>query len=69
MLWVELPPKINAIALYQSALAEHISILPGTVFSATGRFKNYIRINCGQSRSEALDRALLTLGRLCEKML
>lgn len=65
MLWVELPAKINALRLYRAALAEHISILPGTFFSATGRYQNYIRINCGHAWSEAYDRALLTLGRLC----
>ena len=68
MLWVELPPKVEAIKLFRAGLAEHISILPGTIFSATGRYKNYIRINCGHAWSETHDRALLTLGRLCEQV-
>jgi DNA-binding transcriptional MocR family regulator len=68
MLWVELPSRINALKLYRAALAEHISILPGTIFSVSGRYKNYIRINCGHSWSEVHDRALLTLGRLCERV-
>jgi DNA-binding transcriptional MocR family regulator len=67
LLWVELPAKINAVKLHRAALAESISILPGTVFSPTGRFQNYIRINCGQTWCEIHDRALLTLGRLCAK--
>ncbi len=65
MLWVQLPERIDALELYRAALAEHISILPGTIFSATGRFKNCIRVTCGHAWSEAHDRALLTLGRLC----
>jgi DNA-binding transcriptional MocR family regulator len=68
MLWVELPGKLNALKLYHAALAQHISILPGTIFSASGRYRNYIRINCGHSWSDLHDRALLTLGRLCEKI-
>ncbi len=68
MLWVELPGRINAMNLYQAALAQHISILPGTIFYATGRFRNYIRLNCGHSWTDAHERALLTLGRLCEKV-
>jgi DNA-binding transcriptional MocR family regulator len=67
MLWLELPGKVDAVKLYRAALVEHISILPGTIFSATGRFRNYVRINCGQNWSERHDRALLTLGRVCEK--
>jgi DNA-binding transcriptional MocR family regulator len=68
MLWVQLPAQIDALALYRAALGEHISVLPGTIFSATGRFKNCIRINCGHAWSETHDRALLTLGRLCERI-
>jgi DNA-binding transcriptional MocR family regulator len=64
MLWIELPPKVDALKLYRAALAEHISILPGTIFSATGAYRNHIRLNCGHRWSPAHDRALLTLGRL-----
>ena len=49
MLWIELPSKVNALKLYRAALEEHISILPGTFFSASGRYRNHIRINCGNS--------------------
>jgi DNA-binding transcriptional MocR family regulator len=66
MLWVELPPGVDAMRLHRDALAAHISILPGPIFSATGRYRNYIRINCGNRWSETIDRALLRLGRLCD---
>jgi DNA-binding transcriptional MocR family regulator len=65
---VELPATIDTLKLYRAALSANISILPGAVFSATNRFNNYIRINCGHTWSESYDRALLTLGRLCEKV-
>jgi DNA-binding transcriptional MocR family regulator len=68
MLWVELPSRINALKLYQAALEEHITVIPGSLFSASGRYRNYIRINCGHRWSETHDRALLLLGRLCEKL-
>ena len=67
MLWVELPPRIDSLKLYRAAFAEHISIVPGTLFSTSRRYRNYVRINCGHRWSEAHDRALLTLGRLCDK--
>jgi len=68
MLWVELPGRLNALKLYRAALEQHITIVPGAIFSASGRYRNYIRINCGHRWSEAHDRALLTLGRLCDKL-
>ncbi len=67
MLWIELPRNVNALKLHRAALLERISILPGVLFSATGRYKNYIRINCGHVWTKSHDRALLTLGRLCER--
>src|SRR5579871_6848701 len=66
MLWLELPARIDALKLYRAALAERITVLPGPIFSVTGRYKNYIRINCGHRWTEEHDRALLTLGRLAE---
>ena len=67
VLWVELPERVDAAKLYRAALAQHISILPGVMFSPSGRFKNHVRISCGQTWSDAIDRALITLGKLCEK--
>jgi DNA-binding transcriptional MocR family regulator len=68
MLWVELSPKISGFKLYRAALEHHISIMPGMIFSATGKYKNHIRLNCGLPWSDALDKALLTLGRLCSQI-
>ena len=67
LLWVELPRKTDSLKLYEAALAEHITILPGTVFCCGSRYRNYIRMNCGHVWSEVHERALLKLGRLCDQ--
>lgn len=64
LLWIELPKKVDAVKLFRAALAVNISVVPGPIFSATGRFGNCIRISCGYKWSDTIDRALLTLGRL-----
>ena len=66
VLWIELPKRVDSIALYHAALKEGISISPGPVFSASGKFRNYIRLNCGIRWSDEVDRAILKIGRLCE---
>src|SRR5262249_11829067 len=66
VLWIELPKRIDSIALYNAALREGISISPGPIFSASGKYRNYIRMNCGIRWSDEVDRAILKLGRLCE---
>lgn len=66
LLWIEMPPKTDALKLYRAALAERIAILPGKIFSPSNRFRHHIRINCGRMWNEKHERALVRLGRLCE---
>ena len=68
VIWVEFPETVDALALCQKALAERISIAPGTVFSASGKYRNCIRLNCAQPWSDTLEQALLSLGRMAESM-
>jgi DNA-binding transcriptional MocR family regulator len=63
-LWVELPPEVKALTLYQQALAAGITIAPGPIFSAKQQFENFIRINCGNPWSEVIDNAIRKLGQL-----
>jgi DNA-binding transcriptional MocR family regulator len=65
VVWVELPAKCDAMKLYEQALQRKISIAPGPIFSATGRFRNFVRLNCSSPWSGELDAALRTLGDLC----
>jgi DNA-binding transcriptional MocR family regulator len=44
-LWVEMPEGVDAMRLYHQALAAGISIAPGSLFSAAGKFTNCIRLN------------------------
>ncbi len=62
--WVELPVGIDAMALHHTALAQHISVAPGPMFSARAEFQHHIRLTCGQLWDETLERATRTLARL-----
>ena len=63
-LWIELPPVINALAVYEQALAAKISIAPGPIFSAKQKFQNFIRLNCGNPWSDAIENAIRKLGQI-----
>lgn len=64
MLWVELPPGVDGIRLYQEAMKNGISIVPGAAFTATDRFGNYIRLSCTTPFSGRMAAAVETLGEL-----
>jgi DNA-binding transcriptional MocR family regulator len=62
-LWIELPEQVDALAVYREALSNGISIAPGPLFSAKQKFSNFIRLNCGNPWSDAIENALKSLGR------
>ncbi|KPV39749.1 GntR family transcriptional regulator [Thiohalorhabdus denitrificans] len=67
VLWVELPESVDALALYQSALAEGISLAPGPMFSPTQKFRNFVRLNCAQPWNAAFEQALRRVGELARE--
>lgn len=67
LLWIELHPDVDALDVYHKALNRHISILPGIVCSASGRFKNHIRIGCGSPFTKDIEQAIATLGSLIDE--
>jgi DNA-binding transcriptional MocR family regulator len=64
VLWVELPPGIDALAVYEQALRRRIVIAPGPLFSARQRFANCIRISAGTPWSERIEAGIKTLARI-----
>ena len=69
ILWVELPPGSDSLALFHACLAEHICFAPGTMFSATDRYRRCLRLGVG-GRWDAEQRAgLRRIGELARAML
>lgn len=64
VLWVELPPGNDALALHEQALRKRIVIAPGPLFSARSRFTNFIRISCGSPWSDRVADGIKTLARM-----
>lgn len=62
VLWVEIPGA-DTTELYERALPEGIVFAPGEIFSASGKFRNALRLNAG-IWNEGTARAVERLGRL-----
>ena len=63
-IWVELPERIDTLQLHRAALGHGISIAPGPLFSATGGFGNFLRLNYGHPWNGGLEQGMATLGKL-----
>jgi len=68
ILWLELPGDIDTIALFEACLDEHICIAPGSLFSATDRFRHCMRLGLGGKWGDAERRALARVGKLAEAL-
>jgi DNA-binding transcriptional MocR family regulator len=67
LLWVELPGGVDSLELYKRALEAGIAILPGYLFSATERYRNFIRLNSA-NYSDEVEWAVGRLGLLVDEL-
>ncbi len=63
LLWIELPGKVSADALFEAALDRGIKVSPGSMFSNARRFDHYLRLSCGVTYGPEVDAALRMLGQ------
>jgi DNA-binding transcriptional MocR family regulator len=66
VIWVELPGRIDTLALYEKALSAGVNFAPGPLFSASGRYRSFLRLNCGRMWTPAIEGALIRLGKLAK---
>ncbi|MET0207855.1 MAG: PLP-dependent aminotransferase family protein, partial [Burkholderiaceae bacterium] len=69
ILWAELPQGLDSTALYEACLAERIVIAPGSMFSASPRFRHCVRLGVGGKWGAEHPRALQRVGALAREML
>lgn len=67
ILWVEMPDGTDAIQLYLRALEQGISIVPGPLFSLSGKYGNHIRLSAALW-NERLESGIRTLGELAQEL-
>lgn len=67
VLWVELPEEIDTSLLHERAVDENLAYVPGELFSASGMYRNCLRLNCGNPHTPEIDDAVRRLGALMEK--
>ncbi len=64
VLWVQLPSGVDSLSLYEDAAAEGVRFAPGPMFSASGGFREYLRLNTGFPHTPAIEAQVAHLGRL-----
>ncbi|HET6418902.1 MAG TPA: PLP-dependent aminotransferase family protein [Geobacteraceae bacterium] len=67
VIWVEMPEYVDSIKLYGQALKMGITIAPGLIFSASRKYRNFIRLNAAYW-SERIEKSLAVIGELASTM-
>lgn len=67
-LWIELPGNVSGLDLFNKAIEEGISIVPGEIFSQDDYYENYIRLDSG-CYTEDLKPAIIKLSQLVKGLL
>jgi len=67
-LWIELPWRVDAVALRDAAIQRNISICPGPIFSVASEFGHFIRVNCALRLDDRVLDAIMALGRMAHHL-
>ncbi len=62
MLWVELPEGVDMLCVSRQLCRLKIQIAPGSLFSASGKYRNCLRINCALPLTERYREAISKQG-------
>jgi len=62
MLWVELPPQVDMVCVANKLAQIKIRVAPGSLFSASGKHRNCLRINCALAPEEKYRKVMERLG-------
>ena len=58
ILWVEFPIEVDSVKLNKRLENRNISIAPGVIFSASGKYRNFIRMNFSRVPDDRIKTAL-----------
>ena len=62
MLWVELPEQVDMVCVAKQLCRLKIQVAPGSLFSASGKYRNCLRINCALPPIEKHKEVMVQLG-------
>lgn len=68
LLWVQMPRAVSSVRLAELAREQRISVAPGVLFSASGRYEHCLRLNLALRHDRRVDDAVRTLGRLAHEL-
>jgi len=64
VLWVRCNEYVDTRVLFHEAIEQGVSFAPGSIFSPSGKYTNFMRISFGVQWSDEIENAVVKLGQL-----
>lgn len=69
VLWVELPAQFDSVKLAEQCKDRSVCIAPGTLFSASGKFRQCMRLNFSEKTAEQREQGIVELASLLDQQI
>lgn len=69
MLWVELPESFDTLRLNRALLGQGVQIAVGCIFSASGKYRNCLRMNFASRTTDEIEAAVRNVGATAIRLL
>ena len=69
MLWLELPEGFDSLRLNRALLEQGVQIAVGSIFSASGKYRNCLRMNYAAKPAYQIEDAVRKVGLAATKLL
>lgn len=69
VLWLKFPEHFDTATIFDDAIAQGTSFTPGTMFSASGKYRNFMRVSFGVDWGDEVEGAVVNLAHLIDKAL
>ncbi|OMH33919.1 PLP-dependent aminotransferase family protein [Motiliproteus sp. MSK22-1] len=69
LLWVELPEAIDSVKLNDRLECKGVGIAPGVLFSASGKYRNCLRLNYAEESNRKIQQSIEVIGEEITQML
>ncbi|MEL7938899.1 PLP-dependent aminotransferase family protein [Pseudomonas delhiensis] len=68
MLWVELHPQFDSVRLNRELQAERVQVAAGSIFSASGKYRNCLRLNYSNRDLPRIEEAVRKVGACATRL-
>ena len=69
MLWIELPEHFDTLKLNRALLEQNVQIAVGSIFSASGKYRNCLRMNFASRPDARIEASVKTVGATAIRLL